>query len=241
MDSARDKQKEDSVKKYPANNGYQEPIYNQPTYDSAFNNTNREPVYQQQPNYDNRFTATPSQITRGLEYLATVDQLFIKQEVEVLEIITGFETANKYSVTDQFGNLVFSISEESGCCNRFCCGPCRSFNIMIRDTQGQTVMQLVSPNYCTAWCCLRSIEVQFPPGTVIGFAKEQFTWCGFHPKVKIQNSAGETFLTAHGPLCAIAPNITGDADFVLTNNIGDEVFTYSDADEAFENVCILGW
>ena len=34
----------------------------------------------------------------GLEYLAMVDQLLIKQKVEIFEAFTGFESSNKYKV-----------------------------------------------------------------------------------------------------------------------------------------------
>merc|ERR1719431_1273012 len=156
----------------------------------------------------------------GLDSLALVDQLIIKQEVEVLEITTGIEAANNYTVFDTSGNVIFKIEEETTCCNRFWCGFCRSFNVKIMDTKGQPFIQLVSPNSCNC-CCLRGIEVQSPPGTVIGFAQQQFTW--FYPKIQIQRENEETFLTANGPFCAYGKCCTGDAEFVLTDNNGEEV------------------
>ena len=173
---------------------------------------------QPSPSYDNFTRNTHG--NRGLESLAMVDQLIIKQEMEVLEIITGFETANKYTVFDTTGNVMFNIEEDTTCCNRFCCGDCRSLNVMIMDMQGQPVIQLVSPNSCNNFCCLRRIEVQSPPGTTIGFAQQQFT-C-FYPKIKVKNKNKETFLTVNGPFCAIG-KCCGDAEFVLSNNIGEEV------------------
>ena len=159
-------------------------------------------------------------LTRGLESLATVDQLILKQGVDFMEVAIGIEEANKYTVFDTDGNVMFTVEEETSCCNRFCCGVCRSFNVMIMDTQGQPIIQLVSPNTCNC-CCLRSIEVQSPPGTVIGFAKQQFTL--FYPKISIQKCHGEALFTANGSFCAIGKCIAGDADFVLTNNMGEEV------------------
>jgi len=156
----------------------------------------------------------------GLDSLALVDQLIIKQEVEALEVISDFETANSYTVFDTSGNVVFKIEEDTTGCNRFWCGVCRSFNVMIMDTQGQPFIQLVSPNTCNC-CCLRSIEVQSPPGTVIGFAQQQFNW--FYPKIKIKQENKETFLTANGPFCAFGKCCTGDAEFIFTDNNGEEV------------------
>lgn len=41
-----------------------------------------------------------------LEYLTTVDQLLIKQKVELLEAFTGFETNNKFTIKNSLGQKV---------------------------------------------------------------------------------------------------------------------------------------
>lgn len=46
----------------------------------------------------------------GLEYLATVDQLLIKQHIEACETILGCETNNRYSVNNSMGQLVSTVS-----------------------------------------------------------------------------------------------------------------------------------
>ena len=78
----------------------------------------------------------------GLQYLTMVDQLLIKQKVEILEAMTGFETANKYEVLNSLGQnvgksywlipwlikinkQVYKAKEDSDCCTRNCCGPGR--------------------------------------------------------------------------------------------------------------------
>ena len=43
---------------------------------------------------------------QGLQYLTMVDQLLIKQKVEVLEVVTGIETANQYEVLNSLGQQV---------------------------------------------------------------------------------------------------------------------------------------
>ena len=40
----------------------------------------------------------PSNCPPGFEYLLQVDQFFVKQQTELLEAFTGFETGNKYNV-----------------------------------------------------------------------------------------------------------------------------------------------
>lgn len=48
----------------------------------------------------------------GLEYLTTIDQLLIKQKVELLEAFTGFETNNKFTIKNSLGQKV-SVSLEA--------------------------------------------------------------------------------------------------------------------------------
>ena len=43
---------------------------------------------------------------QGLEYLTLVDQVLIKQVVELLEVVTGWETNNKYKVLNKMGQQV---------------------------------------------------------------------------------------------------------------------------------------
>lgn len=45
----------------------------------------------------------------GLEYLTLVDQLLVKQKVELLEAFTGFETNNKYTIKNALGQNVIEF------------------------------------------------------------------------------------------------------------------------------------
>ena len=116
---------------------------------------------------DDYYKAFPTRVrsgTPGLEDLAMVDQLIIKQKLEVLEVITGFETKNQYTVFDTFGDEVFSAKEETDCCTRLCFGSFRNFKMNIQDTQGQEVLHLVRPLRCQGVifpCCLQELEVTF--------------------------------------------------------------------------------
>ena len=91
-----------------------------------------------------------------------VDQLIIKQQVEILEAFTGFETANKYKVLNSIGQDVFYAKEDTDCCNRQCCGPGRSFEMNILNNQMLEVLHLVRPLRCQSCCfpcCLQELEV----------------------------------------------------------------------------------
>ena len=93
------------------------PNVNQPGYPPNMNQQvmNQQPGYppvQQQipmqnmppsagPPGDEQWMAVPQGIhgvPEGLEYLSQIDQLLVKQKVEVFEMLTEIETANKYKI-----------------------------------------------------------------------------------------------------------------------------------------------
>lgn len=51
-------------------------------------------------------TQMPADCPPGLEYLTTIDQLLVKQKVELLEAFTGFETNNKFTIKNSLGQKV---------------------------------------------------------------------------------------------------------------------------------------
>ena len=56
-----------------------------------------------------------------------IDQLIVKQKVEMLEAFTGFETKNKYTVKNSMGQDVYKAKEDTDCCTRNICGPQRPY------------------------------------------------------------------------------------------------------------------
>ena len=106
-------------------------------------------------------------------------------------VITGFETENKYRIRNSVGQQVYFAAEgitkdvlyiytyllaESNCCLRQYCGPSRPFAMAITDNSGAEVIHLERPMRCTCFCCfccLQEMEVQSPPGTVIGYVKQK--------------------------------------------------------------------
>ena len=47
-----------------------------------------------------------------------IDQVLVKQKVEVFELFTGCEMKNKYIVQNSMGQQVFFIKEDVDCCTR---------------------------------------------------------------------------------------------------------------------------
>lgn len=61
-----------------------------------------------------------------LEELKNAKEAIIKQKIEIFEILTGCETANRYYVyvkdpNSGDKNVIFKCKEQSGCCMRNCC------------------------------------------------------------------------------------------------------------------------
>lgn len=47
----------------------------------------------------------------GLEYLTQINQLLVKQKVELIEAMVGFEGANKYTIKNSMGQKVYYAKE----------------------------------------------------------------------------------------------------------------------------------
>lgn len=68
-------------------------------------------------------------------------------------------------------------SLDTDCCTRQCCGPSRPFEMKILDNLQREVIHLSRPLRCSScWfpCCLQEIEIQSPPGTVLGYCSQSW-------------------------------------------------------------------
>lgn len=155
----------------------------------------------------------------GLEYLTMIDQLLVHQKVELLEAFTGFETANKYSIKNSLGQKIYYAVEDSDCLTRNCCGPRRPFDMKILDNYQNEVIHLSRPLRCdSCWfpCCLQSVEVTSPPGTLVGTVEQEWSICC--PTYAIKNAGGETVLRIEGPFCTMS--LCGDVEFQIMSADG---------------------
>lgn len=144
----------------------------------------------------------------GLEYLTLVDQILVKQKVEVFEILTGCEMKNKYQVQNSVGQQIFFMKEDVDFCTRQCCGPMRPFDMKVLDNAEREVMHLKRPYRCgpCSWCggcCQMEIEISAPPGQLIGFVKQDPTYCS--PAWTVYAADKTTpVMKITGPCCPIA-------------------------------------
>uniref|UniRef100_A0ABM0MQW2 Phospholipid scramblase n=1 Tax=Saccoglossus kowalevskii TaxID=10224 RepID=A0ABM0MQW2_SACKO len=116
----------------------------------------------------------------GLEYLTQVDQLLVKQKVELFEVFTGWETRNRFVIANSLGQQCYYAEEESTACMRQCCGGARGFTMHISDNAGQEVMRLNREFKCCAgccWCansdcCAFELSVEAPVGNIVGYVRQ---------------------------------------------------------------------
>jgi len=152
----------------------------------------------------------PKDCPPGLEYLTMIDQIMIKQKVEMLEAVAGvmgygLETSNKYRIKNVMGQNIYKAVEDTDCCMRIVCGPSRPFDMIIKDNADREVLHLNRPlkcNSCLFPCCLQKLEVSAPPGNTIGFVKQK--WTCIKPKFEITDGDGNVALVIKGPWCTYA-------------------------------------
>ncbi|XP_029184844.1 phospholipid scramblase 2-like isoform X2 [Acropora millepora] len=117
------------------------------------------------------------------------------------------ETNNKYKILNSMGQQVFFAAEDTDSCT--------GQEMKILDNMQREVIHLTRPlrcSFCLFPCCLQEIEVQSPPGTVIGYCVQN--WSILIPKFEIQNAARETVLRIEGPSsCQGNINICADVEF----------------------------
>lgn len=153
---------------------------------------------------------------RGLEYLTMVDQLLIKQKIELLEVLLGCETRNKYKIKNTLGQQVLYAVEDTDCCTRNCLGAIRPFDMKITDNTEQEVIHLYRPCRCDGCCfpcCLQELTVMSPMAgnMVLGYVKQE--WSILTPKYVVENANHEPVLKIRGPICTC--RCCSDIDFKI--------------------------
>lgn len=161
----------------------------------------------------------PPNSPAGLEYLVLVDQLLVHQQMEAFEVMTGWETENKYEIKNSMGQKIYMAQEDSGCCGRCCCGNTRAWDINILDNFQKPVMRLsrgLRCSHCCFPCCLQEVEVQAPIGTTIGYVSQDWSLCRSY--FTIHDAERKPVLKIKGP-CYLRCKCFGEIPFdVMTLN-----------------------
>ena len=116
-----------------------------------------------------------SEIASSLEVLASARALKIQQRKEWGEILTGFETTNKYKILDGYGNQIFEAEEEPGSIatvlTRFFLTYLRPFTMSIFSRGGNELFVLKRPFRFF----FHELYVCKPNGTVSGKVIRRFS------------------------------------------------------------------
>ncbi|XP_033107263.1 phospholipid scramblase 1-like [Anneissia japonica] len=143
----------------------------------------------------------------GLEYLTQLDQVLVHQVIELAEVLTGFETKNRYAIKNSLGQQVFFAMEESSCLMRNCCQEHRGFILHLTDNFGQEVIRVSREFKCCAgccWCadtkcCAYEVVIESPPGTPVGYMRQSQTcWKPFY---QLLDANHKPVFDIRGPCC----------------------------------------
>jgi len=112
--------------------------------------------------------AAPPKKMKGFDRLEARDGIFIKQKMDIAEVMTGCDVENVYYVYpmtkdgEKKGKKLFKAKEKSGCCARQCLSAeCRPFQLKINleddneELDNEPFLLLDRPCKCTFYCCNR--------------------------------------------------------------------------------------
>lgn len=130
-----------------------------------------------------------------MEILKTLDSLVISQKKEIGEIITGFDTKNRYSVLDSQGNELFLAQEEGGSVfARLFLKNQRAFEINVRDSSGDVKLKAVRPFRFY----FHELDVLDANGKSLGIVKREFTL--LRREYSVFDTNGNKMFSLFGPI-----------------------------------------
>lgn len=192
------------------------------------------PIITNQPGVQGAiWMAMPQQIDGcppGLEYLTMVDKVKVRQLYEIRELVLDYESKNKYVILNANDEQIYYAFEETGLCERLCCGSNRGFTIHIVDNFKREVLRISRPFKCCGGgcygicggvdCCSFECIIEAPPGNVIGYLKQRGAFCA--SSFNIVDADNGVVLKTDGPCCCVMWGCS-DVDFLVTTPNGTEV------------------
>eukprot|EP00708_Paratrimastix_pyriformis_P003499 GAFH01002279.1.p2 GENE.GAFH01002279.1~~GAFH01002279.1.p2 ORF type:complete len:282 (-),score=80.65 GAFH01002279.1:376-1188(-) len=143
--------------------------------------------------------------------LAPHQRLVVKQEIEIMEVLTGFETQNHYSIFTPEKQRLFMAAEQSDFCARCCLGGSRPFTIKIVDVNTKQEI-LTFQRDCK--CYFHEIRAFSRAGALLGYVKRNFSCC--ERNYQVYNAAGQPMYFINGPCCS-------PWTFDIVNSAGQQV------------------
>ncbi|XP_069116432.1 phospholipid scramblase 1-like [Argopecten irradians] len=176
------------------------------------------------------FSQNPMGATGALEYLASLNFIKIRQKVDIAELLTPWEVANRYEVCDENDRAFMRVQEESDTCERQCCMPVqRGLVLHVTDMSGQEIAQVRKDFKCCAGgsccasadCCAIEMFTDSPVGHNISRSRQMYYCC--FPKFHVFDGSGQQMYEINGPCIPCqGPGCTDDLEYPLTNPGGSD-------------------
>ena len=129
-----------------------------------------------------------------MERLNGTERLFVKQKKEWGEILTGFETKNKYAVSDSSDQQVYWAAEESSVLARLALKAWRPFTIHILTPDGHPAIKTTRPFKFY----FHEMDISDSQGTFLGKVKREFSILS--KKFTIEDAQGIEIFKIFGPV-----------------------------------------
>ena len=126
--------------------------------------------------------------------LTNYSELMIRQKVERLEAITGFETANRYTVMTEQGDPLLHAQEESSTISRIFLKGHRPLILHVTDLDGN---ELLTASRSFYWF-FSHLHVSDGSGRNVGSLQRRFSFPS--RKLTIEGSGGRPVAEIRGPL-----------------------------------------
>jgi len=130
-----------------------------------------------------------------VERLSSISSLVVSQQKEWGEILTGFETKNRYTISDMSGRRLYLAAEKTGSTLlRWFLKALRPFTIAVLTEDGQVVLQVMRPFRFY----FHRAEVVDSQGQSLGVIKRRFSI--LRRIYSVFNSSGEEVYQLFGPI-----------------------------------------
>ncbi|XP_060075408.1 phospholipid scramblase 1-like [Ylistrum balloti] len=166
----------------------------------------------------------------AMEYLASLDFIKIRQQVDLAEVLTPWQVANRYEVLDANDREFMRVTEESDICERQCCMPVqRALVLHVTDLSGQEFAQVKKDFKCwaggsccaSADCCAIEMWTESPVGQTISRSRQMYYCC--YPRFHVFDGHGQQMFEITGPCCPCqGPGCYADLNYPLTNPGGSD-------------------
>ncbi|XP_068624624.1 phospholipid scramblase 2-like [Battus philenor] len=157
-----------------------------------------------------------------LEDLSSVDHLIITKRLRIKSVLFLRGKKNRFFVRTPDRNLVYTVEEENSWWVGYFCYGLRPLQLRVTNSLGLEVLRVLRPYACTPRvlpCQLQSLQVQSPPGHLIGTIEQQ--WAAMRPVYLIRDDSGGELFWIRGPLMTLS--LFRDVEFPIRRCDGSPV------------------